>query len=99
MQLLEENLRSHVYTLAGAIGERNIYNPEAFKKSADYIRSVWKIQGFSPASEKFDADGVICENLIIEIPGSQKPDEIILDRKSTRLNSSHSDRSRMPSSA
>ena len=27
------------------------------------------------------------------------PPEVVLDRKSTRLNSSHSDRSRMPSSA
>ena len=31
--------------------------------------------------------------------GSQATDDDRLDRKSTRLNSSHSDRSRMPSSA
>ena len=31
--------------------------------------------------------------------GEQITSEAILDRKSTRLNSSHSDRSRMPSSA
>ena len=31
--------------------------------------------------------------------GNQKPDYIDLDRKSTRLNSSHSQQSRMPSSA
>ena len=34
-----------------------------------------------------------------ELKGKQKSEEKHADRKSTRLNSSHSDRSRMPSSA
>ena len=40
-------------------------------------------------------------NISVQLPEKyyQKPDEKYPDRKSTRLNSSHSDRSRMPSSA
>ena len=33
------------------------------------------------------------------ILGAYRPEQVILDRKSTRLNSSHANESRMPSSA
>ena len=41
----------------------------------------------------------IPEQPILVLGYSQEPEQELKDRKSTRLNSSHSDRSRMPSSA
>ena len=40
-----------------------------------------------------------CRSEIAQLIGAADPREIVLDRKSTRLNSSHYQQSRMPSSA
>ena len=75
---LEERLRRHVARLAGEIGPRGIFRPEALAAAADYIESEWRAQGYAVARQTYDAVGVACSNLSVEIPGAARPEEILL---------------------
>ena len=71
------------------------------------FRNVGKIYYFNPKNYKVKVgDHVIVETArgveygrVVLEPRSVKEDEVVQDRKSTRLNSSHANESRMPSSA
>ena len=75
---LEQQLRRHVYCLAQEIGERNIFNPTALGAAADYIRDVWRGQGYEVREQAYTVKGVRSANLEVTCRGSQHPDEIIL---------------------
>jgi Zn-dependent M28 family amino/carboxypeptidase len=75
---LEERLRDHVRRLAGEIGPRGIFRPAALAAAADYIESEWRGQGYQVARQTYDAAGVACSNLAVEIPGTARPEEILL---------------------
>jgi hypothetical protein len=77
-KIVSTNLHNHVHTLAGEIGERNIWKPSKLKAAADYIEKNWKEQGYSVNHQEYDARGVKSVNLEIEIPGTAQKDEIIL---------------------
>lgn len=71
-------LRDHVFTLAGEIGERNIWLPQKLDAAALYIEKVWQGQGFAVQRQEYEARGVVSANLIVEVPGGSKPDEIVV---------------------
>jgi Zn-dependent M28 family amino/carboxypeptidase len=75
---ISSGLRTHVYTLAGEIGERNIWKKDKLYEAADYIENVWKKTGYSVQLQEYEAKGVNSANLEIEIPGAITPDEIVL---------------------
>ena len=75
---LEERLRAHVTVLAGQIGERNLERPAALQAAEDYIRRTWSDQGFSVRDEVFEAWGRRCANLIVELRGTSRPEEVVL---------------------
>ena len=77
-QMLADRLRIHVAKLAGEIGERNVFCPTALHAAADYIRAEWTAQGYQVAAQSYRAEGVLSENLEVTLPGTSKPDEIIL---------------------
>jgi hypothetical protein len=75
----ESRLRAHVATLAGAIGERHLYRPEALAAAVDYIAEQWQVQGYRPAREAFTVEGATCANLVVTCPGRRRTgDEILL---------------------
>lgn len=76
--LLESRLRRHVETLAGDIGERNVWRPQALHAAADYIRSSWSALDYAVKAQGYEAEGVWCENLEIEIPGRARQSAIVL---------------------
>ena len=78
MNQREQRLRRHVQALAGEIGERHVWRPRALHAAADYIRSQFEASGFTVTAQAYEAQGVRCENLEVEIPGSQHAGEIIL---------------------
>jgi hypothetical protein len=41
LDILRDNLQHHVAQLAGEIGERNVFRPEALHAATDYITGVW----------------------------------------------------------
>src|SRR5512146_2480544 len=75
---LAERLRRHVQTLAGDIGERNVWRPTALHAAADYIRGEFSSLGYTVAAQCYKVDEVECANLEIAMPGSARPGEIVL---------------------
>ncbi len=78
MSTPEERLRRHVQTLAGEIGERHIWRPQALRAAADYVRAQFEALGYAVAAQAYDVRGVHCENLEVAIPGSRRAAEIVL---------------------
>ncbi len=73
-----ERLRDHVQALAGEIGERNVFHPEALQAAADYIRRQWSAQDYPVSTQAYEVEGVPCENLEVNRGGRGRPGEIIL---------------------
>jgi hypothetical protein len=71
-------LRNHVFELADKIGERNIWLPQKLDAAAAYIEKVWQDQNYDVQRQEYETRGVKSANLIIEIPGTVTPDQIVL---------------------
>ena len=75
---LAKRLHHHVWTLAGEIGEHNVFHPEALLAAQSYITETWRSQGFEVAEQLFQVEGVRCANLEVTLPGTEQPEAIIL---------------------
>ena len=75
---LAERLRAHVLRLAGEIGERNVWRPQALHAAADYIRDEWQRQGHAVTAQGYTAYEVQSENLEITLGGAPRPSQIII---------------------
>jgi Zn-dependent M28 family amino/carboxypeptidase len=75
---LAARLRGHVVTLATEIGERNVMRPQALSAAADYIRAQWTAMGHAVTSQSYRTHGVLSENLEVRLPGTARPEEIVL---------------------
>jgi len=75
---LEKGLRVHVMMLAEEIGPRNVFVPEALDAAARYIKEFWEEWEYRVQVQEFRVNTVACRNLIAEIPGRSKPEEIIV---------------------
>jgi Zn-dependent M28 family amino/carboxypeptidase len=73
-----EELRGHVETLAGAIGERNVFRPAALRAAEEYIERTWREQGHSVRRQVYEVHGTPCANLEITIGGRGRPAETVL---------------------
>ena len=71
-------LEAHVRELAGTIGERNVYRPQALRAAADYIAQTWRAQGYAVTTQEYEAYGVRCANLEVVRTGVSRPSEILL---------------------
>lgn len=75
---LEQELHSHVQTLAGQIGERNVFRHDRLVMAADYIRTTLAGAGYEVRRQPYAVGGKICENVEAEVRGSLRPGEIML---------------------
>jgi len=73
-----QRLQHDVRQLAGVIGERNVFHPEALHAAAAYIENSWQSQGYAVTRHVYTVRGVQAANLEISIPGSDRPQEILL---------------------
>jgi Zn-dependent M28 family amino/carboxypeptidase len=76
--LLAPALRRHVEQLAGAIGERNVWRPDALHAAEAYIHDAWSRLGYAVDRQTYDAYGVESANLAITVPGREQPTAIVL---------------------
>jgi len=74
---LSAALRRDVLELAEKIGERNTFEYAALRKAADYVERGLAAAG-QVARQTYTARGKACDNLEVEIRGSQTPDEIVI---------------------
>ena len=77
-QLIHDNLRRHVGMLAGQIGERNVWHPEALAAAARYIRETLEDLGYEVHTQSFESRDVTLQNLEVELLGARAPQEIIV---------------------
>jgi Zn-dependent M28 family amino/carboxypeptidase len=77
-QKLAERLRGHVTRLAETIGERNLWRYPQLEAAALYIEAELESGGFTVKDQTYTAYDKESRNLIVEIPGSERPEEILL---------------------
>ncbi|MEE8104012.1 MAG: M28 family peptidase [Planctomycetota bacterium] len=75
---LAAELRADVTRLAGDIGDRNIYKPEALARAAVWIEGELRRSGYKPARQSFDAEGLEVCNVEVELPGGDLATEILV---------------------
>lgn len=74
----EPILKKHIEYLATTIGERNLQHYEELCQAADYIESEFKSYGLAPDKQTFEVKKLDCRNIITEIKGQTKPEEIVI---------------------
>jgi len=75
---LAQALRRHVERLAGEIGERNVFRPQALKAAEEYLTTTWKALGLTVERQTYLARGVACANLEVTLPGQTLQDVLLL---------------------
>ena len=68
---LRRSLERHVNTLAGDIGERNLYRYPALLRAADYIEAEFAAMGYQPRSQTYQLRDKAVRNIEAEIQGTQ----------------------------
>ncbi len=71
-------LREHVRKLAGAIGVRNVWRPEALAAARDFIETTWRAHGHAVERQTYTTEGVACSNLVVTLPGRRWPEQVVL---------------------
>lgn len=77
-EALIKRLRTHVERLAGDIGERNVFVPEALRRAAKYIEKEWIRFGYAVDRLDYDVSGLRCANLVASRNGRERKSEILL---------------------
>lgn len=75
---MEKGLRAHVMMLAEEIGPRNVFVPEGLDAAARYIKGFWEEGEYEVQVQDFRVNTVACRNIIAELRGRWKPEEIIV---------------------
>lgn len=78
VRALEMELHRHVNTLAGQIGERNLFHYDKLLLAAEYIRAEFEAAGYDVRKQAFDVSGKICENIEAEVHGTDRPEDILV---------------------
>jgi Zn-dependent M28 family amino/carboxypeptidase len=73
-----ESLKRHVEVLAGEIGERNLRHYNALCRAASYVEKHFAEAGLDVTSHDYDERGVPVRNVVAEIRGTTRPNEILL---------------------
>ncbi|MGZ5031081.1 MAG: M28 family peptidase, partial [Methylobacter sp.] len=77
-EFLMQRLRTHVYELAGRIGQHNVFHPEALHAAEAYITKEWEQQGYAVRRQAYTEQDVECANLEVTCPGSSRNSDVIL---------------------
>jgi Zn-dependent M28 family amino/carboxypeptidase len=75
---LSARLATHVETLAGRIGERNLLRVSKLREAAAYVQAAFEGTGDSVASLDFPVGAVRVANLEVERRGLVRPEEIVV---------------------
>lgn len=75
---VSKNLKRHITALATDIGERNYLKPDKLKVAAQYLVDDLTKDGFRPERFAFKLQNQNFDDVIVELPGIEKPKEIIV---------------------
>jgi Zn-dependent M28 family amino/carboxypeptidase len=74
----QSHIERHVWTLAGEIGERNVFHPSALDSARDYIAREWRAQDLEPRLQSYLARGVESSNLEVVLEGARASSQSIV---------------------
>lgn len=77
-QEIAENSLAVVTTMAVDIGERSINTPNELNACADFIETSFRELGYDVVRQPFEYRGIRMYNLIAELPGTTRPDEVFV---------------------
>lgn len=77
-QTLENSLKSHVFTLAGKIGDRSVFQYLKLEEAARYIIEQLSFFGYDVQLQEYSVYDRKAKNIIATKVGSTKPDEVII---------------------
>jgi hypothetical protein len=72
------NLRADTTYLAGNLGERNLDRYKNLNSAAQYVEDSFGSLGYLPQNEEFTVQGMAVRNILVEIHGGQRANEIVL---------------------
>jgi hypothetical protein len=75
---VSKRLERHILTLAGTIGERNVWRPGTMESAAEYIAQVLTGYGYRVINHDFETFGRKVSNLEAVLPGVERPEEIVV---------------------
>ena len=78
VQALADALREDVEALAGRIGERNVFRPDALDEAVEFLEAELEDAGLDPVRRSFHVRSVECHNVEVELAGSERPDQIVV---------------------
>jgi Zn-dependent M28 family amino/carboxypeptidase len=73
-----EILKSRVWYLSETIGERNVFAYGNLRNTTEYIENSFQQMGYAVTSQSYTARSQRVRNLIAEIPGSVRPEEVVV---------------------
>jgi Zn-dependent M28 family amino/carboxypeptidase len=71
-------LGEHVETLAGRIGERNVWRYAALQRAAAYITEDFRSSGYMPAVQEYEVQSVRVQNIEAVLAGSTEPTQAVV---------------------
>jgi Zn-dependent M28 family amino/carboxypeptidase len=77
-QAVRDRVERHVWRLGDEIGERNLWRRAALVEAEHYVTDALQACGYHIEPHEYEARGVPVRNLVAEIHGSRRPDEIVL---------------------
>ena len=78
IRVFEQELQAYVHALAGEIGERNLFHYDRLVQAAEYIRLTLTDARYEVRGQTFEVEGKVCENIEAVLPGTDRPDEILV---------------------
>ena len=75
---ISDALKQHIQTLAGDIGERNIWHHANLEAAANYINQSLSAMGYRVQTQSYSVAGRVVENIEVEIRGGTRPEEILV---------------------
>jgi hypothetical protein len=75
---LADVLRQDVTTLAEEIGIRNYSDREGLNAAVKFIETEFARAGYAVERQEYDINGEPYANIVVEIPGTERPDEIVV---------------------
>jgi hypothetical protein len=77
-EILAGALERHVRVLAGDIGPRHLERPASLWKAATYLEDGLAVAGYAVERETYEVAGQPVWNLVVELRGTSRPDEILV---------------------
>jgi hypothetical protein len=75
---LAQTLRRDLQTLAGEIGDRNVFKPDKLQEAERFITKRLESAGYRPRRQEYTVGPTTCANIEVELPGGARKDEIVV---------------------